>query len=161
MKLYSPLKFIFKQYYRRLGNTQKPQEKMFNDIIKKGTKTLFGFDHNFSKIKTIEDFYRYVPVSTYKNIFPYIDGLMRGNQNTLWSSNIKYLTKSSGTTNNKIKYSPVSPEGLKENFRKAERDMISIFLHNYPDSDLLHGKNLFLSGSKKHIDVKIAKINAL
>ncbi len=164
MKIYSPLKFIFGQYYRRLtasSNAKQSQERIFNDIIKKGTKTLFGFDHNFSKIKTIEDFYRYVPVNSYKNIFPYIESLMRGNQNTLWSSNIKFLTKSSGTTKGKIKYIPVSPESLKENFQKAERDMVAVFLHNYPDSDLLHGKNLFISGSKKHIDVKLAKINAL
>ncbi|MDR2402058.1 MAG: GH3 auxin-responsive promoter family protein [Cytophagales bacterium] len=139
-------------------HSQKLQEDLFFSLINKGSETLFGFDHNFKKIKNLEDFNRYVPVSTYEQIFPYIDSMMRGEQNILWSSKIKWFSKSSGTTNDKSKYIPVSSEGLKQNHYKAGRDMLAIYLHNHPDSELLRGKNLAIVGSisidKKNFDIK-------
>lgn len=169
MNILSPFHWIFRYIYNRfidnLEQSQKLQKDLFFSLIGKGSETLFGFDHNFKKIKSIEDYQKYVPISTYEQIYPYIENMLHGGQNILWNNKITWFSKSSGTTNDKSKYIPVSTEGLKKNHYKAGKDMLAIYLHNHPDSELLRGKNIAIAGSislyDKDFDVKCGDVSAI
>ena len=157
MSIFSPLNCFFRYTYNRLIDSldysQQSQEEIFSYLINKGSETLFGFDHNFKKIKSIKDFNKYVPISTYEQLLHYIESVMRGEQNVLWPNKIKFFC----TTNSQKKNIPVTSECLKKNHYNAERDMLAIYLHNNPESELLNGKNISIFGSEKDIVVNCGK----
>ena len=108
------------------------QDELFRKLIRTAKQTEFGKEHGFKEISSLGSFRRNVPISTYEDIFPYIDRLMRGEQNVLWPSETKWFAKSSGTTNARSKFIPVTPEALEDCHLKAGKDMLSIYVNNYP-----------------------------
>ena len=89
-----------------------------------------------------------MPVHTYEQLYrPYIEQMLRGVQNVLWPTPVRWFAKSSGTTNDRSKYIPVSAEALQAGHYKAGKDLLAIYLRNYPDSRLMLGKSLGVGGS--------------
>ncbi len=123
------------------------QDELFRRLVETAQATQFGMQFGFSDIQNYEQFRSRVPVSSYEQLFPYIQRLMRGEQNILWPSEIKWFSKSSGTTNQRSKFIPVSEEALRECHFKGGKDLISIYVNNYPDSKLFDGKGLAVGGS--------------
>jgi hypothetical protein len=123
------------------------QEELFKKLIQTAKNTEFGESYDFSSIQTYEQFRERVPVHTYEKTFPYIERLMRGEQNILWPSEIKWFSKSSGTTNARSKFIPVSQEALEDCHFKGGKDLLSIYVNNYPDTKLFDGKGLAVGGS--------------
>src|SRR5690606_12670097 len=80
------------------------QEELWRKLIQAGEQTEFGRKHGFGSIRSYEQYRNQVPIQTYENIFPYIDRIMRGEQNVLWPTEIKWFSKSSGTTNARSKF---------------------------------------------------------
>lgn len=115
--------------------------------MKKAQKTEYGKKFDFQSIKTVGEFQRRVPVVSYEQIFPFIDKVMHGEKNVLWPGDVKWFAKSSGTTNDRSKFIPVSPEALEDCHFKAGKDMLSIYFNNYPESKIFTGKNLVIGGS--------------
>jgi len=72
---------------------------------------------------------------------------MEGEQNLFWPSEIKWFAKSSGTTNDKSKFIPVSWESLEDCHFRGGKDILAIYSQNYPDNKLFTGKGLTLGGS--------------
>jgi hypothetical protein len=123
------------------------QDELFKKLIQNGEMTQFGSQFGFSDIENYNQYRERVPVFSYEKFFPYIERLMRGEQNVLWPSEIKWFSKSSGTTNQRSKFIPVSQEALEECHFKGGKDLISIYLNNHPDSKLFDGKGLAVGGS--------------
>ncbi len=123
------------------------QEELFQKLIQTASKTQFGKDHDFSSINSLEDFRNNVPVRNYESLYPYIERLLKGEQQILWPSEVSWFAKSSGTTNDRSKFIPVTEEALEDCHFKGGKDMISIFLDNYPDSKIFSGKGLVIGGS--------------
>lgn len=123
------------------------QEELFKKLIENAQTTEFGNEFGFSDIRNYEQYRERVPIFTYEKLFPYIQRLMRGEQNVLWPSEIKWFSKSSGTTNQRSKFIPVSEEALQECHFKGGKDLISIYVNNYPESKLFDGKGLAVGGS--------------
>ena len=123
------------------------QQDVFTNLIATAKNTEFGIEHGFRDIKTIEDYNQRVPVRSYEQHFPYIERTMRGEKNILWPSEIKWFAKSSGTTNAKSKYIPVTPESMEGCHMKGGKDMIAMYLNNHPDSLMFEGKGLSIGGS--------------
>jgi len=123
------------------------QEECFKELISLGESTEWGKKYGYSDIRNSEDFRKNVPISTYEELFPYIDRMMQGEQNILWSSPISWFSKSSGTTNARSKFIPVSPESLGDCHMKGGKDMITLLLHNKPDTKIFDGKGLSIGGS--------------
>lgn len=123
------------------------QDELLKNLIEDARSTRFGIEYKFSDLTNYDQFRDRVPIFTYEKIFPYIQRLMRGEQNVLWPSEIKWFSKSSGTTNQRSKFIPVSEEALKECHFKGGKDLISIYVNNYPDSRLFDGKGLAVGGS--------------
>lgn len=123
------------------------QQEVFIKLINTAKKTEFGQKFGFSSINTIKEFKERVPVATYETMFPYIDRLMKGEQNLLWPTEIQWFAKSSGTTNARSKFIPVSKAALEDCHYKGGKDMISLYVNNHPDTKLFTGKGLAIGGS--------------
>jgi hypothetical protein len=123
------------------------QEELFKKLINSAKSTEFGMRYDFGSISAYEQFKERVPVQTYENIFPYIERMMRGEQNILWPSEVKWFSKSSGTTNARSKFIPVSQEALEDCHFKGGKDLLSIYVNNFPDTKLFNGKGLAVGGS--------------
>lgn len=126
---------------------QDIQNEVLFQLIKDCENTEWGLLHNFSQIASIEDFQKQVPINDYEGLKPYIERIRQGEQNILWHSPIKWFAKSSGTTNDKSKFIPVSKEALENCHFRGGRDTVLLYNHNYPDSNLWKGKSLVLGGS--------------
>jgi hypothetical protein len=125
------------------------QKEIFDGLIRKGASTEYGSKYGFSGIRNLEDFKRDVPVVSYEDIFPYVERLMQGEQNILWPSEIRWFAKSSGTTNARSKFIPVSPEALEDCHYKGGKDLLSLYVNNYPETKFFTGKNLVIGGSQQ------------
>jgi hypothetical protein len=123
------------------------QDELFRRLIQTGGSTEFGKKFGFSSVHNYEEYRQRVPIHTYEKIFPYIERLMRGEQNILWPSEIKWFSKSSGTTNARSKFIPVSQEALEDCHFKGGKDLLSIYVNNFPDTRLFDGKGLAVGGS--------------
>ncbi|MCS4435726.1 GH3 auxin-responsive promoter family protein [Aquiflexum gelatinilyticum] len=143
--------WIFKNRIGQIENFKtnpiEVQEKLLFELIEKAEDTEFGKKYLFSKIRTYRDFANQVPVHSYEQMTPYIEKTMKGKQNVLWPSEIIWFSKSSGTTSSRSKYIPVSEESLEDCHFKGGKDMLSLYVGNYPDSKLFTGKSLSIGGS--------------
>jgi hypothetical protein len=132
---------------RFMNHPLEVQEELFKRLISKSRQTAFGKQFDYSSIKRIADFKTRVPTHTYEQLYPYIERVLKGEQNVLWPAPTAWFAKSSGTTNASSKYIPVSPEALKEGHYKAGKDMFAVYINNYPDSQVAKGKSVGLGGS--------------
>lgn len=123
------------------------QDELFRKLIQSARYTEFGKAHDFSSIQSYEQFRDRVPVSTYEDLFPYIERLMRGEQNVLWPTEVKWFSKSSGTTNARSKFIPVTQEALEDCHFKGGKDLLSIYVNNHPETKIFDGKGLAVGGS--------------
>jgi hypothetical protein len=123
------------------------QEEWFQTLISTAEDTEWGTLYDYSSIETAEQFKDRVPIQTYDTLKPYIERMLKGEQNILWPSEIKWFAKSSGTTADRSKFIPISEESLQECHYKGGKDMLSIFCTNRPNNQILTGKGLVLGGS--------------
>lgn len=125
------------------------QEELLFNLIRSAEGTVLGKKYEFSSIKSYKTFSERVPVSTYEELEPLIELTRKGEQNVFWATPIKWFAKSSGTTNAKSKFIPVSNEALEDCHYKASKDLLCLYLNNNEESELFTGKSLRLGGSKQ------------
>lgn len=123
------------------------QDELLHRLLLTARPTEFGRRYGFDEIVNYSDFTRQVPIHTYERIFPYIERTMKGEQNVLWPTEIKWFSKSSGTTNARSKFIPISNESLEECHFKAGKDLYCIYVNNNPDTRIFSGRGLALGGS--------------
>ena len=100
------------------------REVLFN-LLARAKNTEFGEKYDFKSIKSIEEFQERVPVHCYETMKPFVDRLMKGEQNILWPSEIRWFAKSSGTTSDKSKFIPVSRETLEDVHFRGGKDILA------------------------------------
>ncbi len=123
----------------------RTQQKVFNELLEKGSKTLFGKDHSFDSIRTHEDFVKAVPIRDYEALRSYVDKVVEGNEDILWPGLPIYFAKTSGTTSG-AKYIPITAESIKEQVR-ASRNAILNYIRETGYTGFVDGKWIFLQGS--------------
>jgi hypothetical protein len=128
-------------------NPLELQHTSLDELIFSGRNTEWGKKYGYSEIGNYEQFKARVPISTYEEIFPYIDQMMHGEQNVLWASPISWFSKSSGTTNARSKFIPVSKESLENCHMMGGKDMITLLINNKPETRIFEGKGLSIGGS--------------
>ena len=126
---------------------QEIQDRVFRSLLKKAENTEWGKMYDYKSIKTYEDFKSRVPLQTYEEVKPYVSRIRAGEQNLIWPSDIIWFAKSSGTTNDKSKFLPISKESLKDIHYKGGQDVVTMYLENNPNSKFFSGKGLILGGS--------------
>ena len=126
-------------------NPIETQHKVFEDLIHQAKKTTFGIDHHFNQIKTFEDFAKNVPIRDYEALKPYVDKVVKGEENILWKGKPLYFAKTSGTTSG-AKYIPLTKESMPYHI-EAARDAILHYIHETGKANFVDGKMIFLQGS--------------
>lgn len=132
------------QYTGRAGELQ---QRVLQRLVHLAANTEWGKKYDYASIRTYEKFKERLPIQTYEEVKPYVTRLRAGEQNLLWPSEIRWFAKSSGTTNDKSKFLPVSKESLHDTHYKGGRDAVAIYLRQNPESRFFSGKGLILGGS--------------
>ena len=125
------------------------QQECLFQLVEQAQDTEWGKKHKFSSIETIQDFQKHCPLQHYEDLHPYVERLRKGEENLLWPGEIKWFAKSSGTTNSKSKFIPVTKDALERCHFRGGRDVLALYTYNYPESKIFRGKGLTLGGSHK------------
>ena len=125
------------------------QEELLMNLLKTSENTIIGKQYDYSSIKSYETFAERIPIVTYEELEPYIERTRQGEPNVLWETPIKWFAKSSGTTNAKSKFIPVSNEALEDCHYKGSKDLLCLYLNNNENSEMFLGKSLRLGGSSQ------------
>ncbi len=138
-------KSIHNKTQKWASNPVETQQKVFNDLIRQAKETQFGKDHKFIEIKTFEDFANQVPIRDYEELKPYVDRVVKGEENILWKGKPLYFAKTSGTTSG-AKYIPLTKESMPFHIQAARNAILS-YIHETGKADFVDGKMIFLQGS--------------
>lgn len=130
-----------------LHDAESIQREVMNYLVEHAKNTEYGRGHLFSTISSYEDFVQNIPVNTYEELKKDIDRMRHGEADILWPGQVKWYAKSSGTTNDKSKFIPVSQDGLHNIHYKGGKDVMAYYLANNPKSRVFDGKGLILGGS--------------
>ena len=126
-------------------NPGKFQSNLFRKLIKSGSKTQFGRDHQFDEIRNHTDFTQRVPIRDYEELKPYINEILKGKKDVLWPGLPAYLAKTSGTTSG-VKYIPITKDSIPNHINSARNALLS-YVNETGNSTFLDKKLIFLSGS--------------
>lgn len=137
--------YIYKQVRKGMATAVEDQEAIFKELLKIGSKTLFGSDHHLKDVRTYEDFKGAVKIRDYENYKPYIQQIKEGRHNVLWKGLPIYFAKTSGTTSG-IKYIPISKESIPNHLNTA-RNALLCYMAESGNNKFADGKMIFLSGS--------------
>lgn len=128
-----------------MGTAVEDQEAIFKDLIKTGSKTVFGNDHHLGNINTYDEFKQAVPIRDYEAFKPYINQIKEGKHNVLWKGLPIYFAKTSGTTSG-IKYIPITKDSIPNHLNTA-RNALLCYMAESGNNKFADGKLIFLSGS--------------
>ena len=143
------LKKRFHQIELFLKYPNEVQQELLSSLIDISKDTEVGKKYDFSSIKNYKTFADRVPISSYEDIQDDIERARKGESNIFWPKPIKWFAKSSGTTNSKSKFIPVSMDSLEDCHYAASKDLLCMYLNNNEESQLFTGKSLRLGGSKE------------
>ena len=152
-------KIATKKVYKWAKNPHKTQEKVFKNLISKGRKTAFGKDHNFSSIVTYEDFKKQVQVTDYEGLRTYVDRVVAGESDVLWTGKPLYFAKTSGTTSG-AKYIPITKDSMPTHIKAAKNAML-FYIAEKKEANFVNGKMIFLQGSPVLTDKNGVKLGRL
>ena len=136
-----------KELEKHQNGGQALQEAVLSRLVAEAQDTEYGRNHAFASMKGYEDFVKHIPVNTYEEMKGAIDRMRHGEADVLWPGRVKWYAKSSGTTNDKSKFIPVSKEGLKRMHYQGGFDAVAMYLRNNPKSKIFDGRALILGGS--------------
>jgi len=143
------LKKRFHQIDLFLKYPHEVQNELLMGLLSVSKDTEIGKIYDFRTIRTYREFAQRVPVSSYEDYQNLIERSRKGEKNIFWPKPIKWFAKSSGTTNAKSKFIPVSTDSLEDCHYAAGKDLLCMYLNNNENSALFNGKNLRLGGSKE------------
>lgn len=143
-------------YTKRLGQIDlfrkypfETQEEVLFKLLARASQTEWGKRYDFSSIDSIATFQSRLPVQTYEEIAPVIERMRNGESNIMWPGDIRWFAKSSGTTDSKSKFIPISREALEECHFRGGKDILAIYFSLYPETGVMKGKGLTLGGSHR------------
>lgn len=145
------VRHFIKQRFKELKNfiewPVETQKNLLLSLIKKARNTEFGKKYGFQDCKNYTEFSRRIPLCKYEHITSYIERMRKGEPDVLWTGKTKWFAKSSGTTDAKSKFIPVTKDSLYRCHYKAGTDMLALYAKNHPDTKIFSGKGLRLGGS--------------
>jgi phenylacetate-coenzyme A ligase PaaK-like adenylate-forming protein len=153
---------IYKKTQAWANNPIATQRAVFLNLIKEAKQTQFGKDHHFEAINTQEDFARLVPVRDYEALKPYVDRVVKGEEDILWKGKPLYFAKTSGTTSG-AKYIPLTKESMPYHI-EAARNAILLYIHETKKADFVNGKMIFLQGSpilEEKYGIKLGRLSGI
>ena len=143
-QFFKPRQYALEKHYTQ---PEALQEAVLRHLLERGSNTEYGRNHLLSPKNSYEEFAKNVPINTYEELKRDIDRMRHGEADVLWPGQVQWYAKSSGTTNDKSKFIPVSAEGLHDIHYQGGKDVVTFYLRNNPNSRLFDGKSLILGGS--------------
>ena len=143
-QFFKPRQYALEKHYTQ---PEALQEAVLRHLLERGSNTEYGRNHLLSPKNSYEEFAKNVPINTYEELKRDIDRMRHGEADVLWPGQVQWYAKSSGTTNDKSKFIPVSAEGLHDIHFQGGKDVVTFYLRNNPNSRLFDGKSLILGGS--------------
>ena len=132
---------------KMLTHSEELQHDVLQTLLERAQNTEYGRNHVFDRINGYDEFVKHVPVNSYEELKNDIDRMRQGERDVLWPGRVRWYAKSSGTTNDKSKFIPVSSDGLKYIHYAGGKDAVALYLKNNPNSRLFDGRALILGGS--------------
>lgn len=136
-----------RQLERYATDAEALQMQVMNRLVAKAAATEWGKKYDYATLKSYTDYSNRLPIQTYEEVKGYVERMRQGEQNLLWPTQIRWFAKSSGTTNDKSKFLPVSRESLHDTHYQGGKDAVAIYLGQNPQSRFFSGKGLILGGS--------------
>lgn len=137
--------YTVKQQQKWASRPGESQQRVFQELISKARNTVFGKDHGFDQIQSHDDFKKQVPIRDYEALRPYVDRIIKGEDDVLWPGKPTYFAKTSGTTSG-TKYIPITKDSIPNHINSAKNALLS-YVHETGNGAFLDGKLIFLSGS--------------
>ena len=153
---------IYKKTQAWANSPVETQKSVFLNLIQDAKQTQFGKDHHFDQIKTYQDFANQVPIRDYEALKPYVDRVVKGEENILWKGKPLYFAKTSGTTSG-AKYIPLTKESMPFHI-EAARNAILLYIHETQNADFVNGKMIFLQGSpilEEKYGIKLGRLSGI
>lgn len=133
---------------RFADHAENIQRGVLHRLLDKASATEYGKKYGFDGIRTYEKYAQTVPLNDYESIKGYVDRMRHGEKSILWPGKVKWYAKSSGTTNDKSKFIPITQRALKHIHYAGGTDSVIVYLHRHnPQSRFFTGKALILGGS--------------
>ncbi|AGW85888.1 GH3 Auxin-Responsive Promoter [Blattabacterium sp. (Nauphoeta cinerea)] len=123
------------------------QNQLMNQLVLYAKNTEFGKKYGFCDIKKYQQFSERIPICKYTDLQYFIKRIRSGEKNILWPGKVKWFARSSGTTNTRSKYIPITKLSMNTCHYKAGKDVLSIYIHNHPKTKIFFGKAVRLGGS--------------
>ncbi|MBQ8485257.1 MAG: GH3 auxin-responsive promoter family protein [Bacteroidaceae bacterium] len=137
----------FHRIERYINHATEIQEQVLKRLITKAANTEWGKKFDYASIKDYTQFCQRVPIQTYEEVKQWVERVRQGEQNLLWPGNTVWFAKSSGTTNDKSKFIPVTSDSIQDTHYRGGKDAVALYLHINPKSRFSTGKSLVLGGS--------------
>ena len=137
----------YRQIENFMENPHEVQARLLRQLISEGVSTEYGVRNGLERVSNEEQFAKSLPLTDYDDLKPYIERMMMGERSVLWPGQVKWYSKSSGTTSDKSKFIPVSQVNLRHGHIKSSWDVVTLLYHNRPNSQIFAHKNLVMGGS--------------
>lgn len=121
------------------------QQAILDQLLKIGSKTVFGEQHNLKEVKDYDGYKQAVPIRDYESFKPFIEEIKKGTNNVLWKGKPLYFAKTSGTTSG-VKYIPISKDSIGNHINTAKNALLCYMVES-GNTAFADGKMIFLSGS--------------
>lgn len=129
------------------GRVEQIQLEQLSSLTRRAANTAFGRQHNLANIKTHEQLAERVPVNHYEDLKPFIMRMLHGEPDILWPGKVRNFAQSSGTSDGKSKYIPITPQGLRQNHLAGAAMALSCYMRRNPRSRIFSGRSFILGGS--------------
>ncbi|MCH5220161.1 MAG: GH3 auxin-responsive promoter family protein [Muribaculaceae bacterium] len=138
----------------RGSGIEATQRKELERLTRAGSRTRYGakdgVEREGGRLPITDDYVVFshaLPLSPYPTIREAAMRMVRGERDVLWPGQCRRFAQSSGTSDGKSKYIPVTNDSLKFNHYVGAGDAVAHYLCQYPDSRMFGGKGFILGGS--------------
>ena len=135
------------QHARYIDHADAVQQGELVRLVEKAALTRIGRKYDFSSIRTYRQFASTLPLYRYEDLQPQIMRMINGAKDELWPGRCFNFAQSSGTSDGRSKYIPVTREAFSWNHYRGSSDVVSHYLNLNPASRIFSGKALILGGS--------------
>lgn len=130
-----------------IQNAEAVQRAQLSWLVNSARNTLWGEKHNYGDITSYEEFASKVPITPYEKIRSLVERMIDGERDILWKGRVTHFAQSSGTSDGKSKYIPITADSFKRCHYQGGTDVVAHYLNLYPDSRMFSGKGFILGGS--------------
>ncbi len=144
--------YRYKQIQKAVDRPASTQRYWLNTLLQTAKHTEWGKMHDFSAIRTPEDFANHIPIQNYESLQPFIERMMHGERDVLWDGKVRWFSKSAGTTSGVSKFIPVTQQNLKYCHIRGTWDTMTFFYQNRSDARQFELKSMLMGGSLYSFD---------